>query len=42
VFERYAISQALLRDTEPMVEWLTEAGWLVLAEEEGFVLLADE
>ena len=42
VFERYMISQALLRDTEPMVEWLTAAGWVVSAEEENFVLLADE
>jgi hypothetical protein len=41
VFERYAISQALLRDTEPMVEWLDEAGWITTAEEDGFVLLTD-
>jgi hypothetical protein len=39
VFERYAISQALLRDTEPMVEWLEDAGWITIAEEDGFVLL---
>jgi hypothetical protein len=41
VFERYAIGQALLKDTEPMVAWLIEAGWVTTTEEEGFVLLAD-
>jgi hypothetical protein len=41
VFERYAIGQALLRDTEPMVGWLEEAGWVTTAEEDGFVLLTD-
>lgn len=41
VFERYAITQALLRDTEPMVGWLDEAGWITTAEEDGFVLMTD-
>jgi hypothetical protein len=41
VFERYGINQALLRDTEPMVRWLDEAGWVATAEEDGFVLLTD-
>jgi hypothetical protein len=41
IFERYGINQALLRDTEPMVGWLDEAGWVVTAKEDGFVLLTD-
>jgi len=41
VFERYGINQALLRDTEPMVGWLDEAGWVATAEEDGFILLTD-
>jgi len=41
VFERYGINQALLRNTEPMVGWLDEAGWVATAEEDGFVLLTD-
>lgn len=40
VFERYRIKQALLRESEPMVDWLMDAGWVVAAEEEGFLLLS--
>lgn len=41
VFERYGIEQALLRESEPMAEWLVEAGWVEVADEDGFVLLAE-
>ncbi|REK37384.1 MAG: hypothetical protein DWQ20_04685 [Actinobacteria bacterium] len=38
-FQRFDIDQALLREGEPMIDWLTEAGWASVAEEDGFVLL---
>ncbi|MEX1093397.1 MAG: hypothetical protein WEF28_09590 [Acidimicrobiia bacterium] len=41
LFERYGIIQALLGEDEAMVQWLTDAGWAVAGEEEGFVLLAE-
>ncbi|CAN5800953.1 hypothetical protein BH23ACT4_BH23ACT4_13080 [soil metagenome] len=41
LFERYGITQALLGEGEAMVQWLKDAGWSVVDEQEGFVLLAE-
>lgn len=40
VFARDQIEQALLRNSEPMVEWLTEAGWNLEYRDEEFAVLA--
>ena len=39
VFERDQIEQALLSSEEPLVDELTEAGWMTIYEDEEFVVL---
>jgi hypothetical protein len=39
VFEEYGISQALLAAEEPMVDWLSDSGWVSVYSDDHFVVL---